>query len=302
MNYELIRYLDEYIKQKRYRLINSVLLYKNNELILERYYNKFNELSRNNIKSIWKSILSICIGICLDMGYIKSFDEPISNYLTEFSENIHPYHKLITIQHLLTMSSGIYWNGGIHYHCPMMEQIRRSKNPIKELADTSIANMPGTKFVYKEFDVILLSALINRATKMSCYDFCKKHLYDPLDIKSDEWAKLKDGTDYNVNNSILESKSDLSAKDLSKLGYMLLKNDGNIVNKKYILQATSPLVGANNYGYLFWILNDGFAGLGYGGQELRILPDKNIVYVIQATATSQNKAYGDVFEELLKLI
>ena len=302
MNYEFIRYLDEYIKQKRYRLINSVLLYKDNELILERYYNRFNELSRNNIKSIWKSILSICVGICIDKGYIKNLDEPILNYLTEFSENIHPYHKLITIRHLLTMTSGIYWNGGVHYHCPMMEQIRRSKNPIKELADTSIANMPGTKFVYKEFDVILLSALINRATKMSCYDFCKKYLYDPLDIKSDEWARLKDGTDYTVDNSILESRSDLSAKDLGKLGYMLLRNDGSVVNEKYILQATSPSACANNYGYLFWILNEGFAGLGYGGQELKILPDKNIVYVIQATATNQDKAYGDVFEELLKLI
>lgn len=90
MNHELVRDLDDYIQQKRYRLVNSVLLYKDGALALERYYNKYNKNSRNNIKSIWKSILSVCTGICLDNGYIESLDEPISNYLKEFGQNNHP--------------------------------------------------------------------------------------------------------------------------------------------------------------------------------------------------------------------
>ena len=80
MSIELQNNLDRYIKEKRYRLVNSVLVYKDNQLVFERYYNKFDENSRNNIKSIWKSILSICTGICIDKGYINSLEEPVYKY------------------------------------------------------------------------------------------------------------------------------------------------------------------------------------------------------------------------------
>ncbi len=88
MTADLPHNVDEYIKQKHYRLVNSVVVYKDNNLILERYYNNRNETSRNNIKSIWKSIVSICIGICLDKGYIKSLGTPVADYLEVFNSTL----------------------------------------------------------------------------------------------------------------------------------------------------------------------------------------------------------------------
>ena len=297
MKEELALLIDDYIKEKRYPLINSILLYQDGEVILERYYNNYKEDSKNNIKSIWKSILSICTGICLDKGYIKSLDEPIANYLKEFGENVHAFHKLITIRHLLTMSSGIYWNGGVHYHCPMLDQLFRVNNCIEQIADTDMADVPGMKYVYKEWDVILLSALISKATKMSTYDFCARNLYGPLGIKSGEWAKFKNGVDYNISlNSKLETRSDLSARDLAKLGLLFLDNGRNIVSESYVKETVLPSRNAQNYGLLWWLFEDGYGCMGYGGQEIKVVPSKNMVYVIQATATAQAKSYGDVFQ------
>lgn len=85
MNNEFINSIDNYVKEQHYRLINSIVIYENDILVFERYYNNYNEFSRHEIMSIWKSIISICIGICLDKGYIKNLDEPIMNYLEEFS-------------------------------------------------------------------------------------------------------------------------------------------------------------------------------------------------------------------------
>lgn len=295
MKVELANHIDEYIKQKRYRLINSILLYKDDELILERYYNQFNKNSRHNIKSIWKSILSICIGVCLDKGYIKSLDEPIGNYLVEFTRNNHPYHKLITIRHLLTMTSGIYWNGGIHYHCPMLEQLWRTDNCIEQLADTAMEAVPGTKFVYKEWEVILLSALISKAANMGTYEFCKANVYEPLGITSGEWARFSCGVDYTISrHTQLEAQSDLSARDLAKLGFLFLNNGSGIVSESYVKQAVSPSPNARNYGFLWWLFDNGFGCRGYGGQEISILPEHGIVYVMQATPTAQSKSYGEV--------
>lgn len=197
MNYDL-NFIDGYIKQKRYRLVNSVLVMKEEEIIFEHYYNKFNENSRNNIKSVWKSILSITLGICLDKGIIKSLDEPICEYLPEFNQGIHPYHKLITIRHLLTMSSGIYWNPGIHYHCPMLVQMLRTNSWLSHISDIAMAYYPGDKFQYKEWDVILLSAVIGRAAGRTSYELCDEFLYKPLGINSGAWPHSPDNVSYTI--------------------------------------------------------------------------------------------------------
>lgn len=308
----MIHELDRYVKQQHYRLLNSVLIYKGNELILERYYNHFSQNSRNNIKSIWKSILSLCCGIAIDRGFIKSVDEPICNYLPIFDGRNHPYHALITIKHLLTMTSGISWNGGVKYHCPMLVQFNRTQDRMQYLADIKMDVLPGTKFLYKEWDVILLSAVISAATSRHTFDFCNEYLYKPLSIESGKWFSYPDGICYNIGTTPAEqAQSDLSARDLAKIG-LLMRNNGEwegqqIVSEKYIKAAVTAVEMASGnelekpgYGYLWWIYEDGFGGAGYGGQSLRIIPDLDIVYVLQATVLNSQNDYNDVAYEIIK--
>jgi CubicO group peptidase (beta-lactamase class C family) len=303
MNIEFLNNLDDYITEHRYRLVNSVIVFQNSELVFERYYNKFNSESRNNIKSVWKSILSIVLGISIDKGYIKSVDEPIMKWLPEFAQNNHPYHKKITIKHLLTMSSGIHWNGGVHYHCPMFEQLIRSKDWLSHLSDIDMADLPGSRFVYKEWDIILLSAVIGKATGMTAYEMCNKFLYQPLEIKSGEWAKSICGINYNVIKG--EEQSDLSAKDMAKIGLLFLNkgvwNKQQIVSESYIRQALTPSSVNIGYGYLWWLFGENYGCRGFGGQEINVYPKDNMVTVIQATPTPSSKSYGDISENIIKL-
>ncbi|RCX23766.1 CubicO group peptidase (beta-lactamase class C family) [Fontibacillus phaseoli] len=307
----ILNQVDDYIRQKRYRLINSVLVLKNGKIVFERYYNKYNENSRNNIKSIWKSILSIAAGICLDRGIIQSLDEPIGKYLQEFARNNHPYHKLITIRHLLTMSSGIYWNGGIHYHCPMIAQMMRTNDWITHISDIEMNNVPGMYFQYKEWDVMLLSAVIGRACGATAYDFTKEYLYKPLNISSGRWPQSPCGFSYTVMKG--EEESDLSARDLAKLGMLFLdhgKYNGNqIVSMKYVKETITPSVtnasigslsDNDAYGFLWWLFPDGYGCRGFGGQEVNVFPDKHFVSIIQATPTSSSKSYEDINETILR--
>jgi len=306
----VLEQVDHYIRQKRYRLVNSVLVVKNKKIVFEQYYNKFDEHSRNYIKSIWKSILSIVTGICLDKGIIKSLDEPIGNYLQEFSQQHHPYHKLITIRHLLTMTSGIYWNGGVHYHCPMVAQMMRTNDWTAHIADIAMNSVPGMHFQYKEWDVMLLSAVIGRACGGTAYDIAKEYLYEPLDMISGSWPQSPCGFSYTVMKG--EEASDLSARDLAKIGLLLL-NDGKfngkqIVSSEYIKQIVSTssshaIVDTratdNGYGFLWLLYPNGYGARGFGGQELTIIPGKDFISVIQATPTSSSKFYGDIHENVL---
>jgi CubicO group peptidase (beta-lactamase class C family) len=301
MNTKFLNNLDSYLKMKHYRLVNAVLVYENGELVFERYYNKAGKDSRNHIKSVWKSILSLTLGICLDKGIIKDIDEPVKNYLPQFAKEIHLYHKLISIRHLLTMSSGIYWNGGIHYHCPMLEQMKRWRDWAAHIADVQMADFPGTKFVYKEWDVILLSALIGAACGSSAWDICYEYLYQPLGIKSERWTRSKCGVDYPCWGE--DASSDLSARDMAKIGLLMsgggLWNGKRIISQEYIKTAVSPSQSYNGYGCLFWLSDKSYHGRGFGGQELNIYPGKKIVAVVQATVTPSSKSYGDICENIL---
>ena len=51
--------------------LNSLLIAKNNYLVVEKYFNGFNRKRPGNIKSITKNILSALIGIAIKKGYLK---------------------------------------------------------------------------------------------------------------------------------------------------------------------------------------------------------------------------------------
>jgi CubicO group peptidase (beta-lactamase class C family) len=299
MNMEFLNDLDNYLKIKQYRLVNSVLVYENDELIFERYYNKGGENKTSPIMSVWKSLLSLTMGICMDKGLIQSVDEPIGHYLPQFNMNIHMFHKFITIRHLLTMSSGIYFNPGIHYHCPMLEQMRRSSDWISHIAEVQTTDYPGTKFVYKEWDVILLSALIGKACGGTAWDIAGDHLYKPLGIRANQWLMPKSGINYNIDK---DEYDELTARDMAKIGLLTLHggkwNGQRIVSDEYIKSAVSPPSANGGYGFLWWLSGYGWHGRGFGGQELNVYPDKNIVAVVQATVTPSSKSYGDICENI----
>ncbi len=322
-NSALINSLNGYISQKHYRLVNSVLLYKDGELVLEQYYNKFTKESRNNLKSVWKSIIAICAGICLDKGFIKSFDEPVSNYINLFDGNRHPYHQMLKIKHLLTMTSGIYWNGGIHYHCPMVTQCLRSGNAAEYISDIYMQDLPGSTLVYKEWDVMLVSLLLQKASGMNVYDFCNEYLYKPLGIQSGRWFTAPDGLCYTIpgNNyagidgGTEEAKSDLTARDMAAIGILMLNrgyyNGKRIITEELAEQITTPaskILGyetakgtkwMQEYGMFWWVFKDGYSANGFGGQRIIVLPDQKIVCIIQAKPTASGKSYDDLIPVII---
>lgn len=302
------RKIDEYIKGCRYRQINRVLISRDNEIMADCCYNGFNKDSKNEILSVAKSIMSVCAGIALDKGLIGSLDEPVYKYIREFSEGREPFHRMITIRHLLTMTSGIYWNGGVHYHCPMMKQLRSSGNWISYIADCAVADFPGTKYNYKEWDVILLGKLLDIVCG-DMYDFINEKIFKPLGIEGSRWYKSPCGVYYSVGDGgdDNETKFKLTAADMLKIGQLFLNGgsyrEKQIISQNYINQAVTPLKDNPNYGFLWWIWGEEYGCRGYGGQSITVIPKENAVIITQATPTDRGNRYFDVVEyckELLK--
>ncbi len=300
--------IDEFIKANRYRLVNSVLVWQEGKLVVERYYNRYTKESRNVIRSIVKSILSITTGICLDKGLIKHLDEPICKYLDVFNEGIHPYHRGITIKNLLTMTSGIYWVGGVHYHCPQLSLLRKSDNWVEYIAETDMRYVPGTQFNYSEFDVILLTAILNKVVGGDLFAFVNENLYMPLGIQSGPWWKSKCNIAYSYaeagegNGGENERSSNLTGRELASIGILFLQNGiyngKQIVSQEYVKEAITPSKNNPKYGYLWWLGEDYYGCRGFGGQNITVVPEKNQVFVIQATPTARGKEYDSIISML----
>ncbi len=290
--------IKEVVKSSHHPQLNSVLVWQNDQLQAECYFNGFTAESRHNIKSVVKSILSIGIGIAQD-EWLLNVDDKISKYLTEFDEGRDLRHRMITIKHLLTMSSGIFWQGGVHYHCPMMDAMRRSRNWLDYIADCKVTETPGAVHNYKEFDVILLSAILSKVTG-DAFDYINEKLFIPLEIYNDRWIKSPDGVYYSpALDKEEEAVSALTAREMLKIGQLFLQKGiwkgKQIISKEYIEAAVSPSPQNSNYGYLWWLGEGWYGCRGYGGQAVTVFPEQNKIVVTQATATSRPLAYDDIW-------
>ena len=290
--------INELVKSSHHPQLNSVLVWEDGQLQAECYFNGFTAESRHNIKSVVKSILSIGIGIAQDQGLLN-LDDKISKYLMEFNEGRDLRHRMITIKHLLTMSSGIFWQGGVHYHCPMMDAMRRSKNWVDYIADCQVKTTPGTVYNYKEFDVILLSAILSKVTG-DAFDYINEKVFKPLKIYNERWIKSPDGIYYSpALDKEEEAVSALTAREMLKIGQLFLQkgiwNGKQIISKEYIEAAVSPSPQNSNYGYLWWLGEGWYGCRGYGGQAVTVFPEQNKIVVTQATASSRPLAYEDIW-------
>ncbi len=298
--------VDDYIRQHQYARVNAITVSQGGRPVFEQYYNRFTPDTRNPIKSMWKSILSLCAGICLDRGILPGLDEPVGRYLDVFAMGIQPDHERITIRHLLTMTSGIYWNSGIHYHAPMLDQLARSRDWAALLSEIPMTSRPGTFFQYKEWDVILLSAVLGKAAGCTAYEICDRYLYRPLGIGSGAWAASPCGISYSISphRPALERDSDLSARSLTRIGELVLNrgiHEGDrILSEEYVTRMLAPSEANAGYGFLWWLF-DGYVGCrGHGGQEVNVVPDSGLVYVLQASSSRSDKHYGDIFREFFQ--
>lgn len=98
----------------RYKNIDNILITKNGHDVYSKNFNKEFDGKKHRIASVVKSIISLGTGIAVDRGYVR-LDDYICEYLGEsFNNMTTKAHRKITIRDLLTLSSGIYWQFGIH--------------------------------------------------------------------------------------------------------------------------------------------------------------------------------------------
>ena len=64
----------------------SFIVIKNDSILFEKYFRNYKRDDISTVFSVSKSVTSLLVGIAIDEGYIKSTDEPVTNYLKKSLE------------------------------------------------------------------------------------------------------------------------------------------------------------------------------------------------------------------------
>ncbi len=265
----------------------AILVFKNDTLIFEQYYDDHDVNSVSNSFSAAKTVVALLIGIAIEDGNIKSLDEPVGNYLPEFNSQ---GKEKITIRHLLMMASGLDWE-------------ESASNPLSENAEsyygTNLRNLvtgqkvvstPGKTFKYQSGNSQLLGYIVEKATGKSVAEYTQEKI----------WKRI--GTEHDAYWSLDEVNGDekafccmyASARDFGRLGKLILNRGkwGNdqIVPLWYMNEMIQPVkmwteenLPNYRYGLHIWTYNDDGKPIyycrGIKGQYLIAVPDQNLVIV-----------------------
>ncbi|HYZ10431.1 MAG TPA: serine hydrolase [Actinomycetota bacterium] len=234
-----------------------------------------------------KSIVSTLMGIALDEGLIESVDDPVTEYVPELAERDRRFER-ITLQHLLTMSSGIrYWDTDLPW--PFADDTYTYYGAdLREIAieDTEIERPPGEEFHYNNYNPLLLGMVLERTTGMSVSEYASTRLWQPLGAERDATWSLDSGAS---GFEKMESGFNATAADYARLGLAYLHGGEwagtRIVYEEWVREATALDTStdpADRYQYFWWVDVERpgrFYALGNFGQYIYVAPDTGTVIV-----------------------
>jgi len=339
---ELLEKAIDSIYAGRYGEVHSILVFKDEKLVLEEYFtgHKYQWDAPNHhaelvtwdkdmmhaCHSVTKSITSACIGIAIDEGFIESVHQSIFDYLPEHQHLNTDGKDEITIEHLLTMTSGLEW---MEWNAPYssrdnpiieiwFQDAEQNKDPFTFVLEGSLKDEPGTRFRYYGGHQILLGGIIENATQMNIDEFSTKYLFEPLGIDSfDWWIRYESG--------VIEAAAGIkmTPRDMAKIGVTYLNNGiwngKRIISEQWVEKSATQFAGNHGidvpgtdekdvgYAYSWWTKTFSDSGkeiniyyaAGWGGQHIVVIPDSNAIVVTTGGAyTSTVK----IFELLEKYI
>ncbi|UCH04006.1 MAG: serine hydrolase [Candidatus Thorarchaeota archaeon] len=274
--------------------IDSVLIVHNGYLVVEEYLNPaYNETTWHEIYSCTKSVISALVGVAIEEGRIAGVEEKVLSFFPNMTiANPDPRKDNITIEHLLTMTSGLEWHEfDVSYGSPSNDfnLMSNSADWVQYVLDRPMDQDPGEVWNYNSGTTHLLSAILQNATGTSpeeYFEFISTRLGEPIGAGDIDWETDPQG--------VLFGGSGIKAypRDLAKFGFLYLNNgswDGEqVIPDSWVNASSTGHVSTGSgaqYGYQWWVYPEigMYTALGYGGQHIMVVPEHDLVVVFTAS-------------------
>jgi CubicO group peptidase (beta-lactamase class C family) len=283
----------------------AYVIIKNDSIWFENYYDGFDENSKSNSFSMAKSYVSGLMGKAIEEGYIKSLNQPVSDFFSEFSEGLA---AKMTVGDLSSMSSGTNWDEA--YYSPLSITTRAyfDDDLEKVILGLKVVDEPGTKYKYASGDTQLLAMVIEKATGKKLYKYLEECFWKPLGCENETLWQV-DSEEHDLVKAYCCIAS--NAKDFARFGKLYKDfgkwNGKQVLDSTFVAKSITPRFKESpEYGYGWWLKQqngkDFFMMRGHLGQYVIIEPNDNIIIVRLGHSKGQNKEVASFTQDITTYI
>lgn len=285
--------------------LHSFVIVRHGKIVSQGWWSPYGKDLKHVMFSVSKSFTSTGVGIAISENKLKLTDKVVSFFPNSLPDTLSTYMKEMTVRDLLMMSAGMETD-------PLFTA-RTSTDWPKAFLSAKIDHKPGTVFKYNNMATFMLAAIVQKATGEKLFDYLKPRLLEPLGIRNVTWDETPEGYTFGAIGLRIQSG------DMAKFGQLLLQkgkwNGKQLVPEAWIAEATSFKIESNDpgnknpkelndwaqgYGYQFWrCRNNAYRADGLGGQFIIVLPEKDAVIVLTATAANTQEELNLVWDNLL---
>jgi len=290
--------LDVYLEETH---TTAFLILHGDELLYEGYANGSSREATQTSLSVAKSFASTLVGIAIEEGYIGSLDDPVTVYIPELLER-DPRFGEITLRHLITMSSGLGYqvtdnplhDGTKTYYAPDLRALA---------LESRVDEAPGTRFLYNNYNALLIGMVLERATGMPVSEYLETRLWQPMGAEGDgSWSLDSERSGFEKMESGINGR----AIDFAKLGWLYLNGGRNgerqVVPAEWVEEATrvdTTTDPMERYQYFWWVdpERNAYDAEGNLCQCIYVYPAADLVIVrhgIDCGESWSAQLYGDI--------
>jgi CubicO group peptidase (beta-lactamase class C family) len=275
--------------------IHAVLIARHGKLVLEEYFHGEHREKPHMTRSAAKSVTAILAGAVMHAGAPLKLSSAVYEVMSDgkLPDDLAPQKRSMTLEHLLTMSSGLFCDDG-NDDAPGNEEKMwdQAEEPdfYRYTLKVPQATPPGEKAVYCSCSPNLALGMIGRATReMPVYSF-DRLVAAPMKMGNYAWLLDHAGNPSGGGGSMF------LPRDFLKFGQLML-NGGTwerrrILSREFVAAASTPQyhLAKVYYGYNWWMEDFPYKerkvravmALGAGGQVITVVPELELVVTFYA--------------------
>lgn len=277
--------------------MNSFMLVRHGQVVAEGWWAPYDAATPHVLYSLSKSFTSTAVGLAVAEGKLSIHDRVIDFFPedvpAEPSENL----KSMRVHDLLRMSAGHEVEVSLGLNDVWTRAFLHHPVPYK----------PGTHFLYNTPATYMLSAIVQKATGQTVFDYLQPRLFEPLGFEDHSWGTSPQGVTlggYGLN---------IRTEDIARFGQLYLQkgmwNGKQLIPASWVEAATARQTsnGSNpdsdweqGYGYQFWrSRHNTYRGDGAFGQYCMVFPDQDAVVAITSGVRDMQAVMNLVWDKLL---
>ena len=174
--------------------------------------------------------------------HLISPEDPLGSLIREADRA----HGAITMRNLLTMTSGLHWNGFRDYNIFM-------PNRLQEALTVPVEKRRGTYYEYSQSGPALLAESVGRAVGIDFQAYLQRELLTPLGIEPGSWRWGRDRAGHTQGFFDLH----MTPNDYARLGELLRRGGvwrgRRLLSRRVVKAAITPTKTNGCYGWMIWL-------------------------------------------------